>query len=92
MGEAVGLKAGASDAGTAYAVEGLIRDTAVAGSTTPILYVPAIPPGSGLRALHRRHEFLYGRIVSDVSLETVQGEENDSEMVRIATIAIREEV
>lgn len=79
-----------SVAGTAYALDGLMRE--IDGSDTPIVYLPAVPMGSGIRLLNRRHQMIFGRIVSDLSIESVLGEESDTELVRVATVEIEEEL
>jgi hypothetical protein len=75
---------------TAYTVEGVARE--IEGATTPIVYLPAIPAGGPLQVVNRRHQLLYGRVTSDISIESVLGEEDDSELVRVATMTIEEEV
>jgi hypothetical protein len=75
---------------TAYTIEGVARE--IEGAVDPIVYLPAIGPVSSLKVLNRRHEMLYGRLTSGVSIENVLGEEGDSELVRIATITLQEEV
>ena len=63
------------------------------GADTPIVYLPSVAPMVGsLAVLNRRHQLLYGRIASDISIENVLGEEGDSELVRVATMSILEEV
>ena len=75
---------------TAYTVEGVARE--IEGATTPIVYLPSVPAGGPLQVVNRRHQLLYGRVTSDISIESVLGEEDDSELVRIATMTIEEEV
>lgn len=79
-------------------VEGLVRE--LYGSATPVVYLPWIERkalGTVYQASHP-DLMLYGRIVSDVSIETVQGEEWIStdgatgEVVRTSSIRIEEEV
>lgn len=79
-------------------VEGLVRE--LYGSATPIVYLPWIERkalGTVYQASHP-DLMLYGRIVSDVSIETVQGEEwlssdgATGEVVRTSSIRIEEEV
>lgn len=88
------LGAGQAVAGvqsTAYTVEGVARE--IDGADTPIVYLPSVAPMVGsLAVLNRRHQLLYGRVTSDISVENVLGEEGDNELVRVATMSIREEV
>lgn len=79
-------------------VEGLVRE--LYGSATPVVYLPWIERkalGTVYQASHP-DLMLYGRIVSDVSIETVQGEEwlssdgATGEVVRTSSIRIEEEV
>ena len=79
-------------------VEGLVRE--LYGSATPIVYLPWIERqalGTTWTASHP-DLMLYGRIVSDVSVENVQGEEwlasgaANGEVVRTSTVRIEEEV
>lgn len=79
-------------------VDGLVRE--LYGSATPVVYLPWIEQqtlGTVYQASHP-DLMLYGRIVSDVSVETVQGEEwvasgaANGEVVRTSTIRIEEEV
>lgn len=88
------LGAGQAVAGvssTAYTLEGVARE--MDGADTPLVYVPSLSPVVGsLAVLNRRHEMLYGRLTGNMSIETVLGEENDDELVRVATLTMQEEV
>ncbi len=69
------------------------------GPELPVVYLPWIEPqaaGTNYMVVHRDH-MLYGRIVSDVSIETVQGDEyagedRRGEVVRTSSILIEEEL
>jgi hypothetical protein len=79
-------------------IEGLVSE--LYGSATPVVYLPWIERkalGTTWKASHP-DLMMYGRVVSDVSIETVQGEEwitgsaANGEVVRTSTIRIEEEV
>ena len=79
-------------------MDGLVRE--LYGSATPIVYLPWVERqalGTTWQASHP-DLMLYGRIVSDVSIENVQGEEwitsgaANGEVVRTSSIRIEEEV
>lgn len=76
---------------TAYTVEGVARE--LDGADIPVVYLPSVEPLRGsLSVINRRHQLVYGRINSNISLENVLGEEGDSELIRVATLTIQEEV
>ena len=80
---------------------GLIRGIVdhLNGSAEPVVYVaylPRVALGTAQMVVHDDLH-LYGRIVSDVSIETVQGREwdgkgNTGEMVRTSSIRLEEEL
>ena len=79
-------------------MDGLVRE--LYGSATPVVYLPWIERkalGTVYQASHP-DLMLFGRIVSDVSIETVQGEEwlsadgATGEVVRTSSIRLEEEV
>lgn len=80
---------------------GLIRGIVdyLNGSAEPVVYVaylPRVPLNTAQMVVHDDLH-LYGRIVSDVSIETVQGREwdgkgNTGEMVRTSSIRLEEEL
>ena len=80
----------ASRQGTPLTLAGLTRR--LDGPHTPIVYLPRVEGDSGLRVLLRREEQLYGRIEGEVRLDTVVGEELETEVLRVAQITISEEV
>ena len=69
------------------------------GPELPVVYLPWIEPqaaGTNYMIVHRDH-MLYGRIVSDVSVEVVQGDEyagadRRGEVVRTSSVMIEEEL
>lgn len=93
-----GGEAAATHFDAPLSVDGLVSE--LYGSATPVVYLPWIERkalGTTWKASHP-DLMLYGRIVSDVSVETVQGEEwitgsaANGEIVRTSTIRIEEEV
>ncbi len=95
-------KSGGDAAATWYdaplSIDGLVSE--LYGSATPVVYLPWIERktlGTTYTASHP-DLMLFGRIVSDVSVETVQGEEwiegsaANGEVVRTSTIRIEEEL
>ena len=83
---------------TPWQIAGLMRS--VDGGASPVVYLPRVPAsgwtagggGAYWQALHRRADMIYGRLSDRVRLETVQGDEGVDEVIRIATLAIIEEV
>jgi hypothetical protein len=93
-----GGEAAATHFDAPLSIEGLVSE--LYGSATPVVYLPWIERkalGTAYKASHP-DLMVYGRIVSDVSIETVQGEEwitgsaANGEIVRTSTIRIEEEV
>ena len=83
----------ASRRGTPWQVEGLIRR--LAGGQQPIVYLPRIArfaEGDDALVYNRRHQLALCRLTSDVAIETVQGDELENEVVRIANLRLEEEV
>jgi hypothetical protein len=67
----------------------------VAGPGRPIVYLPSVevpPSDEEIVLINRRRDLVYGRLADAVRLESVQGDELDGEVWRIATIQIDEEV
>jgi len=68
------------------------------GEAGEVVYIPRRPNFTELESsgdyevLPRRHNFLHGRITSSVTHDAVQGEEDSTEIIRVGTITIREEV
>jgi hypothetical protein len=77
-----------------WQMEGLVP--LLDGPDATVVYLPRIEAGppSGLTHSYylRRHESIYCRITSPVRLETVQGDENADEVIRIAVVTAEEEV
>ncbi|MGA0946260.1 MAG: hypothetical protein ACO3UW_10895, partial [Candidatus Nanopelagicales bacterium] len=82
----------ASRRDTPYQVEGVARR--VAGARSGVVYVPRLAKFGAsptFVVINRRHAHMYGRVTSDVAIETVQGDELESEVVRVAVMRIEEE-
>ena len=83
---------------TPWQIAGIMRS--VDGGAAPVVYLPRVPAsgwtsgggGAYWQVLHRRADLIYGRLSDRVRLETVQGDEGVDEVIRIATLAILEEV
>ena len=75
-----------------WQVEGVARR--LAGATAPVVYLPRVArfgENEGSRILNRRWSHMLGRVVSDIAIETVQGDELENEVVRVAVLRIEEE-
>lgn len=82
----------ASPADTPFKVQGIVDR--LQGSNTPIVYIPNIPQeiaGSTFIG-NSRDTFVYGRIMTDIRLESILGSENESEVFQVATLTIEEEI
>ena len=83
----------ASRVGTPWVLEGLV-DT-LDGSRVPVVYLPAMPQGAGGTTSYQfvqRYASCYARLTSAVRTDGVVGDEMTSEVVRISTITLEEEV
>jgi hypothetical protein len=80
----------ASRKGTPRTLEGLVLE--LDGRHTPVVYLSRFARASGLRTLVRRDDFIYGRILGGIERTAILGTESASELVRMASISIREEV
>lgn len=80
----------ASTRDTISQVEGLLRS--LAGPGHVVAYLPVIPVQSGTVALNRRWQGVMGEVISDMSMETVLGEEGSTELSRLPSVVIREVV
>ena len=86
-----GSQAAASLGDTPYSMDGLVRLTE--GAKVPLVYLPRIPKGStgnDVVTLNRRHDFIFGRLTSPIRIESVQGDESEDEVVRVAQLKIEE--
>jgi hypothetical protein len=73
----------------------LLRDLveSLDGQHTPIVYIPSVAQGSpNVTQTTAIDGMLYGRISGGVRLETVQGDELEDEVTRIATITVEQEL
>lgn len=65
----------------------------VNGPSLPVVYLPKLEKGPpDTTVLNRRRDFLVGVIDSDIQLDTVRGSENQSELIRVASVRITEVV
>ncbi len=78
--------------GDAYLLEGVLRR--VDGASTPVVYLPKIAASGDPLVVREagREACILGRLVSSVTREVVLGEENASEVVRVAGFRLEEEV
>jgi len=61
----------------------------------PVVYLPQIPLGStgvDTSTLNRREQMVLAQVVSPVSLEAIQGDEGEDEVIRVANIELEEVV
>ncbi len=78
---------------TPYQIAGLI--SYLDSGKVPIVYLPQIPLGStgvDTHTLNRRDQILLAQVTSPVSLESVQGDECDDEVWRVAQVELDEVV
>ena len=75
---------------TPYDLAGIARR--LDGAHWPIVYLPAWSKltGSTPAILNRRGRHLLGRLTSPVAIESVQGDESEDEVVRVAQLTIEE--
>lgn len=66
----------------------------LSGSNKQVVYLPRIEKQALTtnQTLNRRQQHALCRITSPVRLESVQGEENDTEVIRVATVTFTEDV
>ena len=61
------------------------------GPSLPVIYLPRLERGPpDATVLNRRRDYLVGVIDSDIQLDTVQGSENENELIRVASLSIQE--
>lgn len=76
---------------TPYTLDGLIG--LLDGPHRHVVYLPSVAQGTpDTIHMNRRNQAIYGRITTPVGIETVVGEENSTELVRLASVEIEEEV
>lgn len=83
--------AAATPRDTPYAVAGLSEY--LRGAVTPLVYLPRVEKGASSAAAHivNRNRLLYGRLVTNPRLESIVGDEWESELLSVATVTIEEE-
>ena len=89
-----GIEPAAYTRATAYDLDGTMR--LIGGPEHPIVYVPVVAKGTGgagdVEILTDRAAAVYGRVASDFRLESILGDENTSEVWRVAQFLIEEEL
>jgi hypothetical protein len=79
----------ASVADVPQVVEGLVR--MLDGEAGQVVYLPRIPKAGAMATMVHRDDRMLGSPVGSVRIENVQGDESDDELVRVATVVLREE-
>lgn len=87
---AIDTVAGASAAGTAYQLDGIMRE--VHGTLGELVYMPRVDVLTGVDVWTRRRDALHCRTTGEIIRETIQGEESVDEVVRIAEVTLTEVV
>lgn len=80
----------AADADTAALVQGIFGE--VDGPSEPVLYLPAVSVGSLVDHITTSTGLLYGRIVSQLEITQVVGNEEEDPVYRIGSVRIEEEI
>lgn len=80
----------ANPADTVKLVRGLFHEAD--GATEPILYLPSIPTNIQSGSLTARDALLYGRIVSQIEIGQILGNEEENQVHRLGAIRIEEEI
>ena len=78
---------------TPWTLEGLVELTD--GSAKPVVYLPLIPmgsPGNDTSQMIEASASCYGRIVSAYRADGVVGDEMTSEVLRVSSVTIEEEI
>lgn len=86
---------GALPVASAFDVPLMLRGLAeqINGPSLPVVYLPRLERGPpDATVLNRRRDFLVGVIDSDIQLDTVRGKENQSELIRVASLRVTEVV
>ena len=79
----------AAPADTPRTIMGLLRRQD--GETHPLVYLPSMPVGiKTFTTFNTRKELMYCSLQGDVSIEHVLGDENSTDVFRVATINLRE--
>jgi hypothetical protein len=85
---AVDSTADASARGTAYVLDGIMRE--VHGALGELVLMPRVPVLTGVDVFTRRRDALHGRIAQELTRETVIGDEHVDEVVRVNEVTIEE--
>lgn len=80
----------AAPADTMRTIRGVFSE--VDGSSEPVLYLPAIPTDIESGSLNRADALLYGRIVSQMEIGQIIGNEEENTVYRVSAVRIEEEV
>jgi hypothetical protein len=75
-------------AATPITVEGMMRE--IDGADVPIILLPSVT--TSRMTMRYRAELLFGRVVTGSRREVVVGDERSSEVMRIQTLTVEEEV
>lgn len=86
-----GIEPAAYTRGVLYTVQGAAD--MLAGPLRPVVYLPAVSKGvPDSETLLSRASAIYGRITSPIRLESILGDEDSTEVWRLARLTIEEEV
>ena len=91
-----GAKPIATSRGTPWTLEGLLRGMFRDGASENagiVGYVPSlerVTDGDDTTVINRRHQLIVGFVDQPVRLETVLGSEEADEVVRVASLSVRE--
>ena len=86
-----GIEPAAYNQAVPYDIRGTVD--ALSGPLRPVVYVPAVAKGTpDSETLTGRSAAVYGRITSPIRLESILGDEDASEVWRLARLTIQEEV
>lgn len=80
--------AGASERGTAYAVDGIFRE--VHGAAGELVFLPRVPVLTGTDVFTRRRDALHCRVGDVLVREAVHGDEHANEVVRVSEVVATE--
>ena len=86
-----GIEPAAYNQAVPYDIRGTVD--ALSGPLRPVVYVPAVAKGTpDSETLTGRSAAVYGRITSPIRLESILGDEDATEVWRLARLTIEEEV